>query len=88
MPRAIEPNKIKRLTVRVKYSSVWGAWPNASDEAALLLQIFGNFVSVKDDTCVEISEGDNQHKVQNWINRYRPVAVAEASRRWRLEPLD
>ena len=69
IPRTIEPNKIKRLTVLIRYFSVLSARTYAFNKSALLLQIFGNFVSVKDDSSVEIRKGDNQDKIQRWVNK-------------------
>ena len=61
---------------------------NAFNKSTLLLQIFGNFVSVKDNSSVEICKSNNQDKIQRWVNKCLSRASCKRTCVWSLEPSD
>ena len=62
--------------------------PDALDKAALLLQILGNFIGVKDDPGVEVGKGNNQEEIQRRINECLPRTAGKGAWVWRLKPRD
>ena len=64
------------------------AWTNTFNEAALLLQAFGDFGGIKTKARVEVREGNDQDEIQYRIDEGFSGAAGKAAWVWRLEPGD